>query len=68
MVTAKQTTRSVVSIVDAVRTLEGGGFPVRRPFPTKTLSDVDPFLLLDNLGPVAWAPGKPSGRMEQIEG
>ncbi len=61
MVTAKQTTRSVVSIVDAVRTLEGGGFPVRRPFPTETLSDVDPFLLLDHLAPVAWGPGEAVG-------
>ena len=32
--------------------LEGGGFAVRRPYPaTSTLTEADPFLLLDDLGP-----------------
>ena len=53
--------RPVVEIVDSVRTLEGGGFPVRRPFPTKELMQVDPFLLLDHLGPVTWGPGEGIG-------
>ena len=53
--------RPVVGIVDSVRTLEGGGFPVRRPFPTKELMQVDPFLLLDHLGPVTWGPGEGIG-------
>ncbi len=51
------TERSVTSIVDSVRTLEGGGFPVRRPFPTQRLMQVDPFLLLDHLGPVTLGSG-----------
>ena len=53
--------RPVVSVVDSVRTLEGGGFPVRRPFPTPQLMQVDPFLLLDHLGPVTWGPGEGIG-------
>jgi len=48
--------RSVTRVVTAVRTLEGGGFPVRRPFPSPELMQVDPFLLLDHLGPVSWGP------------
>ena len=53
--------RSVSAIIDSVRTLEGGGFPVRRPFPTKDLMQFDPFLLLDHLGPVTWGPGEGIG-------
>lgn len=53
--------RSVVAIVNSVATLEGGGFPVRRPFPTKELMQFDPFLLLDHLGPVTWGPGEGIG-------
>ncbi|MBW2256338.1 MAG: pirin family protein, partial [Deltaproteobacteria bacterium] len=41
--------------------MEGGGFPVRRPFPTPDMDQVDPFLLLDQMGPVDWAPGEAIG-------
>jgi len=53
--------RAVASVVSSVSTLEGGGFPVRRPFPTAQLMQVDPFLLLDHLGPVTWGPGEGIG-------
>jgi hypothetical protein len=53
--------RPIVSVIDSLRTLEGGGFPVRRPFPTPSLMQVDPFLLLDHLGPVKWGPGEGIG-------
>ncbi len=53
--------RSVARIVPSVRTVEGGGFPVRRPFPTESLSDVDPFLLLDEMGPSDVRPGAAKG-------
>ncbi len=43
--------RSVEAVIPAVRQLEGGGFEVHRPFPTAALSQVDPFLLLDHMGP-----------------
>ncbi|MHB1563475.1 MAG: pirin family protein [Leptospirillum sp.] len=48
-------------IVDAMKTLEGGGFPVRRPFPTSIIHDADPFLLLDHMGPVNWGKGEAVG-------
>ena len=53
--------RSVRFVVDATRTLEGAGFEVRRPFPTRGLEDVDPFLLLDEMGPSTVAPGEAKG-------
>ena len=53
--------RPVLAIIDSIHTLEGGGFPVRRPFPTRDLMQVDPFLLLDHLGPVTWGPGEGIG-------
>src|SRR5690242_12655267 len=45
-------TRTLVRTVPGERKLEGGGFPVRRPFPTRALDHVDPFLLLDEAGPI----------------
>jgi quercetin 2,3-dioxygenase len=59
MSTHKQ--RSVEAIVPAIRQLEGGGFEVRRPFPTATLAQVDPFLLLDHMGPMNLGPGEAKG-------
>ena len=53
--------RSVVRIVSSIRTREGGGFIVHRPFPTQMLMDFDPFLLLDEMGPVDYAPGQAVG-------
>lgn len=53
--------RSIDRVVTAHRQLEGGGFPVRRPFPTAGLDQVDPFLLLDEMGPVEWRPGEAIG-------
>lgn len=53
--------RSIDFVVTALRTTEGGGFPVRRPFPTRSLPMVDPFLLLDEMGPVEWPPGRAVG-------
>ena len=53
--------RAVVTVIRAEQTLEGGGFPVRRPFPTRRLRELDPFLLLDEMGPVEWGPGEALG-------
>jgi len=41
--------------------MEGDGMDVMRPFPAGTLSYFDPFLLLDRLGPVTFAPGAAKG-------
>jgi redox-sensitive bicupin YhaK (pirin superfamily) len=61
MATPVLTSRPVARIVESTRTLEGGGFPVRRPFPTRTLDQLDPFLLLDEMGPVDYRPGQAKG-------
>jgi len=54
-------TRAVAGVVGSVETLEGAGFLVRRPFPKATLSEFDPFLLLDEMGPMTLAPGQAKG-------
>jgi redox-sensitive bicupin YhaK (pirin superfamily) len=61
MTTWATTPRPVAAVIPAVRTVEGGGFVVRRPFPTPSLELVDPFLLLDEMGPVDYAPGEAIG-------
>jgi redox-sensitive bicupin YhaK (pirin superfamily) len=53
--------RPVVTVVDASKMLEGAGFEVRRAFVGVDLSLVDPFLLLDHLGAVEYAPGEAKG-------
>jgi redox-sensitive bicupin YhaK (pirin superfamily) len=53
--------RSVNRTIKAQRTIEGGGFVVRRPFPTRTLEHFDPFLLLDEMGPSDNGPGDAKG-------
>ena len=55
------TRRSVRSVVPSIETLEGAGFIVHRPFPVGDLDQVDPFLLLDHMGPVDYAPGEAVG-------
>lgn len=55
------TVREPVRIVTAHRQREGAGFIVRRPFPTQGLDQADPFLLLDEMGPVDYAPGEAVG-------
>jgi redox-sensitive bicupin YhaK (pirin superfamily) len=53
--------RPVSRVVTAERHLEGEGFAVRRPFPSVALSLADPFLLLDHMGAVEYAPGEAKG-------
>jgi len=53
--------RSVSRVIKGIATLEGGGFLVHRPFPTSVLSDFDPFLLLDEMGPTDVRPGEAKG-------
>jgi quercetin 2,3-dioxygenase len=50
-----------IRIVPAQELLEGGGFLVHRPFPVQGLSHVDPFLLIDEMGPAQYAPGEAIG-------
>jgi redox-sensitive bicupin YhaK (pirin superfamily) len=53
--------RPVVGVVTAPTTLEGEGFQVRRAFPGIDLRIADPFILLDHLGAVEYAPGEAKG-------
>lgn len=53
--------RTVAGVVNSIETLEGGGFLVRRPFPTAGFSEFDPFLLLDEMGPMDLGPGEAKG-------
>ena len=55
------TAKKAIHIVPAVVSREGGGFLVHRPFPTGNLKDFDPFLLLDEMGPVTYRPGEAVG-------
>jgi redox-sensitive bicupin YhaK (pirin superfamily) len=48
-------------VVTAHRQLEGAGFVVRRPLPSEELEMVDPFLLIDEMGPVEYGPGEAVG-------
>jgi redox-sensitive bicupin YhaK (pirin superfamily) len=53
--------RSVVSVTTASHGLEGEGFPVRRAFAGVHLRDLDPFVHMDQMGEVEYAPGEPKG-------
>jgi redox-sensitive bicupin YhaK (pirin superfamily) len=55
------TSRSVTHVVHATPQLEGEGMIVTRPFPTARLDRLDPFLLLDRMGPVNHGPGEARG-------
>lgn len=60
----KGAVRRIKAVLEAESVIEGAGLPVRRSFPTKKVDHVDPFLLLDHLGPVRWAPGEAAGAPE----
>ena len=53
--------RAVRSLTVAPRGFEGEGFPVRRAFAGVDLADLDPFIHLDQMGVVEYAPGEPKG-------
>jgi redox-sensitive bicupin YhaK (pirin superfamily) len=54
-------TRPVLEIVDAPSFLEGEGFKVRRATAGIDLRAADPFLMLDHMGAVEYAPGEAKG-------
>ncbi|MER5392807.1 pirin family protein [Saccharopolyspora sp. NPDC002686] len=53
--------REVVSVTTAPRGYEGEGFPVRRAFASVSLAALDPFIHMDQMGEVEYAPGEPKG-------
>ena len=55
------TVRPVVSVTTAPSGYEGEGFPVRRAFAGVDLAHLDPFVHMDQMGEVDYAPGEPKG-------
>jgi redox-sensitive bicupin YhaK (pirin superfamily) len=53
--------RRVVSVTTAPRGFEGEGFPVRRAFAGVDLRHLDPFIHMDQMGEVDYAPYEPKG-------
>ena len=53
--------RRARQVLDAPRGLEGEGFPVRRAFHGVAMADLDPFVHMDQMGEVLYAPGEPKG-------
>jgi redox-sensitive bicupin YhaK (pirin superfamily) len=53
--------RRIKSVTTAPQGFEGEGFPVRRAFAGVDLADLDPFIHLDQMGEVEYAPGEPKG-------
>src|SRR4051795_3155015 len=58
---AVATERAVKSVTSAPSGYEGEGFPVRRAFAGVDLRDLDPFIHMDQMGEVEYAPGEPKG-------
>ena len=59
--TTTQKIREISKIVTAHKQREGGGFIVRRPVPSLGVQLCDPFLLIDEMGPVVYRPGEAVG-------
>ena len=53
--------RPVKAVTDAPSGYEGEGFPVRRAFAGVPVADLDPFIHMDQMGEVEYAPGEPKG-------
>jgi redox-sensitive bicupin YhaK (pirin superfamily) len=53
--------RPVKSLTTAPTGLEGEGFPVRRAFAGVDYRDLDPFIMMDQMGEVEYAPYEPVG-------
>jgi quercetin 2,3-dioxygenase len=58
---APATERPVRSVTTAPAGFEGEGFPVRRAFAGMSMGDLDPFVHMDQMGEVDYAPGEPKG-------
>jgi hypothetical protein len=53
--------RPLRSVTTAPSGFEGEGFPVRRAFAGVSVSELDPFVHMDQMGEVDYAPGEPKG-------
>jgi hypothetical protein len=59
--TTAEAERPVKQLTHAPQGFEGEGFPVRRAFAGVSLADLDPFVHMDQMGEVDYAPGEPKG-------
>ena len=59
--TVESVDRPVRSVTTGPRAFEGEGFPVHRAFAGVSLSDLDPFVHMDQMGEVDYGPGEPRG-------
>ena len=55
------TARRVLAVTTAPQGYEGEGFPVRRAFAGVSQRALDPFIHMDQMGEVEYAPGEPKG-------
>ena len=53
--------RAVTTVTTAPSGYEGEGFPVRRAFHGVPMAELDPFIHMDQMGEVEYAPGEPKG-------
>jgi len=53
--------RSVQIVTSSIETAEGDGFIVHRSFPSRSIRNIDPFLLLDEMGPLVLLPHEEKG-------
>ncbi len=60
-VDATKVRRPVLSITTAPRGFEGEGFPVKRALAGADLRELDPFIMMDEMGEVDYGPGEPKG-------
>ena len=53
--------RRLLGVANAPQAFEGEGFPVRRAFAGIDNRHLDPFIMMDQMGEVEYAPGEPKG-------
>jgi len=58
---AGDTPRPVIGVTNAPQGFEGEGFPVHRAFAGVHPRHLDPFIMMDQMGEVDYAPGEPKG-------
>ncbi len=54
-------TKAIQKILPSEQAAEGDGMVIYRAFPGGTVSEIDPFLLLDEMGPIELKPGEGKG-------
>ncbi len=59
--TPRPVMRPVRTVTTAISGFEGEGFPVRRSFAGISMADLDPFVHMDQMGAINYAPGEPKG-------